>query len=115
MKLIPFLVCILVLLLSGVSVAQDASPSPAQKQIRVRVSGRVAKTSIYFLPANATLSDAITAAGDLQDDAKTVSIRRQLHTVAQFQAKDVCNGAQNTALRDGDLIKVEGKPMKPEL
>ena len=106
MRLISFLSCILVVLLTGVGVAQDASPVPAERQIKVRVSGRVVRTAVYFLPANATLLDAITAAGGLQDDARIISVRRQLRTVAEFQAKDVRDGTKNPALIDWDLIKI---------
>ena len=119
MRKISLLICLLVILFSSIAVAQDSSPTPTDKQIQVFVAGSVGRSGIYFLPTNATLLDAIKAAGGFHEDARNVRLRRhdtegRGFPFAEFTVKDVRDCTKNVALIDRDMIRVEGKPSKPE-
>lgn len=115
MKLVLFLTCVLVVLLSGVGAAQVASPAPADKQIKVWVIGHVGHIGVYLLPTSATLLDVIAAAGGLQNDVESVSLRRRDakgddRPFGKFKVKDVRDGTENPTLKDHDIVRAEPHP-----
>jgi competence protein ComEA len=60
-----------------------ASPTPAP--VRVYVSGAVANSDVYFLPAGSIIKDAITAAGGFTADADPERINQALELQDQQQ------------------------------
>jgi hypothetical protein len=88
----------------------------AKALVRVSVSGAVAKPGFYFVPAGAALSDALTAAGGLTQDAKfdKVRVERVGERVLQGNELRVAFAEGRTLdemhLRSGDQFVVPGVP-----
>jgi competence protein ComEA len=61
------------------------SPTPTPAPVRVYVSGAVANSDVYFLPAGSIIKDAITAAGGFAADADPERINQALELQDQQQ------------------------------
>ena len=88
----------------------------AKSLIRVSVSGAVAKPGFYFLPADAALSDALTAAGGPTQDAKLDKLRVERSGRRILQGKELrlafSDGRtlDEMRLQAGDQFIVPGVP-----
>jgi len=88
----------------------------AKPLVRVAVAGAVAKPGFYFVPADAALSDALTAAGGPTQDAKLdkVRVERSGQRILQGKALRLAFSEGRTldqmSLQAGDQFIVPGVP-----
>ena len=107
-----FLACLLFGSCYCSSVAQEASPSPADKQIKIHVFGGVVnREGAYLVATGADILDAIKAADGLKDSAEGVWLYRgvingHLRLLHSFRVRAVRDGTAHEVLMDGDYVVV---------
>lgn len=67
------------------TVAPTVAPSPTPSPVRVYVTGAVANSDVYFLPAGSIIKDAIAAAGGFTAEADPERINQALELQDQQQ------------------------------
>jgi protein involved in polysaccharide export with SLBB domain len=88
----------------------------AKPLIRIAVAGAVAKPGFYFLPADAALSDALTAAGGPTQDAKLDKVRVERSGQPILQGNELRlafsegRSLDQMSLQAGDQFIVPGVP-----
>ncbi|MBI1881426.1 MAG: helix-hairpin-helix domain-containing protein [Chloroflexi bacterium] len=70
-------------------------PSPTPAPVRVYVTGAVANSDVYFLPAGSIIKDAIAAAGGFTPDADPEHINQALELLDQQQIHVPRRGEEN--------------------
>lgn len=75
--------------------APTPAPSPTPAPVRVYVTGAVAHSDVYFLPAGSIIKDAIAAAGGFTTEADPEHINQALEVLDQQQIHVPRRGEQN--------------------